>query len=195
MKNSFRNAILSVLFLALLANAEEPDYQKNLRVMAYWHPISFFYGAACNMFMLNSTIEVPLSLSNSVVIQPAVWLGTSDGEILNVEYEKLIRVGSGIGMRRYATDRGYGFYLQAMANAYFIHAKKIDGSEMPIWKKDVMGAVGELMLYMGLSHKWQRVSFFYEVGMGFGFDGTETEQVGYINKLATSVNIGIGIPL
>jgi hypothetical protein len=186
MKN-FCNAAFLVLLLALLANAQEPDYQKNLRSVAYLHPVPLFFGAAHDMFMFNSTYEIPLNLSNSVVIQPAVWLGSSDE--LYPEYEKLIRVGSGIGLRRYATDKGYGFYLQAVASAYYVSAEKIER-----WEK-VRGGVGELMLYVGSAHKWQNVGFFYEFGMGFGYDGTKTRQYGYINSLATSFNLGLGIPL
>jgi uncharacterized membrane protein len=189
MKN-FRNAAFLVFLLALLANAQEKtqDHQKNLRSVVYLHPLPLFFGMACDMFMFNSTFEIPLNLSNSVVIQPAIWLGSSDEEILGIEYEKLIRVGSGIGLRRYAVDKGYGFYLQIVAGAYYISAEKIND-----WEK-VKGAVGELMLYAGSAHKWQNVSFFYEFGMGFGYDGTETQQMGYINRLATSFNLGVGIP-
>jgi len=188
MKNSCI-AVLLVLFLSLLANAGEPDYQKNLRVVAYWHPAPLFLGAADDLFMLNSTIEVPLNLSSSVVFQPAVWLGSSNGDIFGVEYEKLIRFGSGVGLRRYVADKGCGFYLQAVASAYYVSAKRIEH-----WKK-VNGAVTELMLYAGAAHKWQSVSFFYEGGMGFGYDGTETRQIGYDNRLTIALNIGIGLPL
>jgi len=187
MKGS-RISVLLVLFFAFFANAGEQDYQNNLRVVAYWHPIPLFLGAADDLFMLNSTIEIPLNLSNSVVIQPAIWLGSSDGDIFGIEYEKLVRFGSGVGLRRYAVDRGYGFYLQVIASAYYVFAERIDH-----WK-DVNGAVSELMLYAGSSHKWQNLSFFYEAGMGFGYDGTKTQQIGYDNKLVGALNVGVGLP-
>ncbi|MDR2582402.1 MAG: hypothetical protein LBC75_02860 [Fibromonadaceae bacterium] len=180
------------------------DYQKNLRLVAYLHPLSLFYGAAYNMFMFSSTIEKPLNLSNSVVIQPTIWLGNSDGYIGDaVEYEGLKRFGTGIGIRQYATSKGYGFYLQAMASAYYISASKLqykednddiwNGYEIKSWTK-VKGVVGELMFYVGAAHKWQNISFFYEGGLGFGYDGTETFQMGYINRLAANFNMGVGIP-
>jgi len=180
------------------------DYQRNLRVAAYLHPFSLFYGAAYNMFMFTSTIEVPLSLANSVIVQPTVWLGSSDGYISDeVEYEKLKRVGTGIGIRRYASDKGQGFYLQALAGLYYLSAESISQKgdendynnlfEVTTWTK-VKGWIGELMFYVGLSHKWQNISFFYEGGLGFGYDGTDTYQMGYTNRLAANFNMGIGLP-
>ena len=249
MKNSC-NVILSVLFLALLANAQEGlppsalsndslplpidsslvvaqessssvvpessssianiceqkkiDYQKNLRLVAYLNPFQLFYGAAYNMLMFNSTIEKPLSLSRSVVIQPTIWLGSSDGFIANVvEYEDLRKFGGGIGIRQYATDKGSGFYLQVMASAYYTSAKSIqykeenddywDDYKIKSWT-DVKSVLGELMLYIGSAHKWQNISFFYEGGLGFGYDGTDTFKIGYVNKLAANFNLGIGMP-
>jgi len=206
MKNS-GNAILLVFFLTLFANAEqEKDYQENLRTVAYLHPASLFLGAAYNMFMLTSTIESPLSLSNSIIIQPTIWLGSSNGYIAEVvEYENLRRLGIGMGIRQYATDKGSGFYLQAMASAYYTYAESISykenyegSSSYPLkgittWKK-VRGVLGEFMLYIGSAHKWQNTSFFYEGGLGFGYDGTDTFQIGYINMLVANFNLGIGMP-
>jgi len=199
-KGSFRT-VLSVFLLALFANAQEAPLQNNLRVSAYLHPVSLFYGAAYNMLMFSSTVEVPLNLSNSVIIQPTVWLGSSYGYIGDiVEYEKLKRAGGGIGMRRYFEDKGSGFYLQAVTGVYYVSAESISHKEsdekipdITTWIR-VKGWVGELMLYMGLSRKWQNINLFYEGGLGFGYDGTETFQMGYINRLAANFNIGIGIP-
>jgi len=184
-------------------------YQKNLRVVAYLHPFSLFYGAAYNMLMFNATIEKPLSLSHSVIIQPVAWFGSSDGYISDiVKYEKLKRAGGGIGMRRYMFDKGYGFYLQAIASAYYFSADSIfykkdnwedDGWEeiyspnIKYWTK-VKGMVGEVMFYAGAAHKWQNINLFYEGGLGFGYDWTHTFQVGYINRLAANFNIGVGLP-
>ena len=190
------------------------DYQKNLRVMAYLHPLPLFFGAAYNMLMLSSTIEIPLSLSNSFIIQPTIWAGSSDGYIPvviatnddRVEYKKLKRVGSGVGMRRYVVEKGQGFYLQAIASAYYIHADSIShkkdeyeddywysAPKITTWTK-VKGVIGELMFYVGAAHKWKNISFSYEGGMGFGYDGTDTFQMGYINSLVTNFNLCIGIP-
>ncbi|MDR2582403.1 MAG: hypothetical protein LBC75_02865 [Fibromonadaceae bacterium] len=198
------------------------DYQKNLRTMVYLHPLQLFYGAAANMFMFSSTIEKPLNLNNSVVIQPVVWLGSSDGYIPNVnvfnniisfddreeklKYESLVRIGSGIGLRHYILNKAEGFYLQAIVSAYYFSAKSISSKEddyddydygytptINIWTK-VKGVVGEFMLYTGMVHKWENLSFLYEIGLGFGYDGTKTRQMGYINSLATNLNINIGMP-
>jgi len=184
------------------------DYQKNLRMTAYLHPLSFFYGAAYNMLMFTSTIEKPLNLSKSVIIQPTVWLGSSDGYIGDiVEYEKLTRLGGGIGIRQYAVNKGQGFYLQAIASAYYISANGIshkegDGDEdygryprdkITTWA-NVKSVLGELMLYVGSAHKWQNLNFFFEGGFGLGYDGTDTFKMGYINKLAANFNLGLGIP-
>jgi len=223
MKNS-GNVILLVFFLTLFANAgevlplsndslqtceqEKPDYQKNLRTVAYLHPTSLFLGAAYNMFLFTSTIENPLSLGNSIIIQPTMWFGSSDLYIAElVNYENLRRLGMGIGIRQYATDKGSGFYLQAMAGAYYTYAESIsikeyngdeDKNKYPLnkittWRK-VRSVLSEVMLYIGSAHKWQNVSFFYEAGLGFGYDGTDTFKIGYFNKLATNFNLGIGIP-
>jgi len=168
--------------------------------------------------MFNSTFEIPLNLSNSVIVQPAVWLGSSDGYITvfddGVEYEKLIRVGSGIGMRRYVRDRSQGFYVQAIASLYYISAKSISSreegyeenydcgyggcysnldSKITIWKK-VKGVTADLVFYIGAAHKWQNIGFFYEGGLGFGYDGTKTYQISYKNSLVASFNLGVGIP-
>jgi len=181
------------------------DYQKNLRPVFYLNPLALFYGAANNMFMFSTAFEIPLDLGNSVIIQPAAWLGSSNEYIFfgEVEYEKLIRIGSGIGVRRYAYNRGQGFYLQAIASAYYISAESISYKETPDERSSyeniksyikVKGMVGDLIFYVGLAHKWQNISFFYEVGAGFGYDGTDTYQIGYVNKLVLSLNVGLGIP-
>jgi len=193
-----------------IANAKEceqekTDYQKNLRMVAYLHPMSLFFGAAFNMFMITSTIEKPLSLSNSVIIQPSVWYGSSDGYIADVvEYEDFTRLGVGIGMRRYAVNKGSGFYLQAIASAYYTFAERIQyrekndnyygGYGMKSWIIEKGIILGELMLYIGSAHKWQNINIFYEGGLGLGYDGTNVFKIGYINKLATNFNFGIGIP-
>jgi len=190
--------------IVMVCEPEKIDYQKNLRMVAYLNPLQLFLGAAYNMFMLTSTIEKPLSLGRSVIIQPTIWFGSSDGFIADIlEYEKLARLGSGVGIRQYVTDKGYGFYLQAIASAYYIHAKQIQlkeenddywsGWEMKSWKK-VNGVIGEFMLYAGSAHKWQNMSFFYEGGLGLGYDGTDTHQIGYTNRLVANFNLGIGIP-
>jgi len=184
-------------------------YQKNLRVVAYLHPMSLFYGAAYNMLMFTATIEKPLSLSNSVIIQPVAWFGSSDGYIYDiVKYEKIKRAGGGIGMRRYMLDKGYGFYLQTVASAYYISADSIfykkdnwedDGWEdryspsIKYWTK-VKGLVGELVFYAGAAHKWQNINLFYEGGLGFGYDWTHSFQMGYLNRLVFNFNVGVGLP-
>jgi hypothetical protein len=207
----------------IVEKREEKDYQKNLRTVVYLHPLPLFFGAAFDMFMFSSTFEIPLSLNNSVVIQPAIWLGSSNGYIPNLnifnilqedldemEYKKLKRAGSGIGIRHYILDRGSGFYLQAIASAYYISAESISLKEfsgeyydydreitITTWTK-LKGVVGELMGYVGLAHKWQNINLSYEVGLGYGYDGTKddkkTKQLGYINSLATNFNICLGIP-
>ncbi|GBU25830.1 hypothetical protein R83H12_02489 [Fibrobacteria bacterium R8-3-H12] len=188
--------------IAIACEQKKADYQKNLRVAAYLHPLSLFYGAAYNMLMFASTIEKPLNLSKSVIIQPTIWLGSSDGYIHDVvEYEKLIKLGTGIGIRQYATDKGSGFYLQAIASAYYTSAESLqykeenywDGYKIKSWTK-VKCVLGELMLYIGRAHKWQNISFFYEGGLGLGYDGTDTFKIGYINKLASNFNLGMGVP-
>jgi len=190
------------------------DYKKNLRVGVYFHPLPFIFGAKYNMFMFTSTVEVPLSLSNSVIIQPSLWLGSSDGFIPDVvkviyfsddevEYKKLKRVGTGIGLRNYVFNKGEGLFLSLVASTYYISAEKIQkresdsddywGEKIKLWKK-VEGRIGELMFYVGATHKWQNISLSYEAGLGFGYDGTETYQMGYANKLATNLNVIVGIP-
>jgi len=155
------------------------------------------------MFMFGSTVEIPLSLSNSVVVQPTVWLGSSEGYIVDdVQYEKLRRAGLGIGLRRYALNKGQGFYLQTVASMYYISAESISHIESndnsrkngTTWIK-VKGTIGELMFYIGAAHKWQNLSMFYEGGLGYGYDGTNTYQMGYMNRLVANFNLGVGIPL
>lgn len=195
------------------------DYQKNLRMAAYLHPLPFIFGAAYDMFMFSATFEVPLSLNNSFIVQPTVWLGSSDGYIPDmakyiyifkegeVEYENLKRAGAGIGLRHYIAQKAQGFYLQVLANAYYVSVESISykdnnnydddyywDKKITTWKK-AKGAVGEFMFYIGSAHKWQSVSLFYEGGVGYGYDGTKTHQIGYSNKLVTTFNLGIGVPL
>jgi hypothetical protein len=194
--------------MQMLASSEK-DFQRNLRVGAYLHLFPLAYGAAEDMFMFSATVEVPLSLSNSVTVQPTIWLGSSNGYVLDlVKYEKLKKVGLGIGMRRYARDRGQGFYLQAIVSAYYISAESIE-SKGELLDDDyynaryeydtttyinVKGMTGDLIFYIGSTHKWQNIAFFYEGGLGFGYDGTDTYQLGYINSLALNFNVGLGIP-
>lgn len=197
------------------------DYKKNLRTVVYLHPVPFIFGAARNMFMFSATIEVPMSLSNSVIIQPTIWQGSSDGYIPDVvklvflskdevKYENLRRKGGGIGLRHYVLDKGEGFYLQLISSAYYLSAGSISLKEdcegggclkddsrtysLSTWTK-VKGWIGELMFYAGATHKWQSISLSYEGGLGFGYDGTETYQMGYANKLVANFNLSVGIPL
>jgi len=190
----------------VVCEQEKPDYQKNLRMVAYLHPLPLFLGGAYNMLMFTSTIEKPLSLSNSVIIQPTIWYGSSDDYVADVvEYEDFTKLGIGIGIRQYLVNKGSGFYLQAIASVYRTSAERIqyreksdnhqpNGYEIRTWIIEKGLILTEIMFYIGSAHKWQNINLFYEGGLGLGYDGTNVFKMGYINKLAINFNLGIGIP-
>ena len=189
-----KKLIITFLLLVPVANAQEDTVintqeLKNKipfdkRVSVYLHPLTIICSILTmtddsfkdNLF-LYSTVEVPLSLSYSLIIRPSYWYNPDN-----------IRLGSDIGFRYYTSKKGKGFYLQGQMGMFY--GSKVDCCE---GEKENF-TYFDIMVYIGISRKFSNFSIFSD----FGF-GNASKKDGYIfpsdNGLILDYNIGVGIPL
>jgi hypothetical protein len=140
------------------------------------------------------TVEIPFSLSNSLIIRPSL-LKRSGTERETGGYYDILRVGSDFGFRHYLlgelNERGDGLYIQGQVGIFYCKANYSDdywgewdffsfGSGKALWL-DAMG-------YIGYSFKFSRISIFIDVGYGYGTIWRTGHGELY------DFNVGIGIP-
>jgi len=183
--------ICSVLLIISISYA---DVQKSA-VSIYMHPVTFFY-SILGTDLIFLTVEIPFSLSNSLIIKPS---------LLNISNHDayIFRLGSDIGFRHHLSGKGEGLYLQGQTGVFYykrtgfigdkIFSRFFDIPRKCLWL-DAMG-------YVGYSLKFSRVNVFIDTGVGIiiGID-TETGQVkpvklfGDVGKVfLPDINFGIGI--
>jgi hypothetical protein len=208
---------LVFIFLLILfisdANAEGDNEQDNQKISIYLHPNSFFcvwmftYNSIAGMdpapfYAIYLTVEVPLNLSNSLIIQPSLLYYESSGTTYITHNEKLIekmfRLGPGIGFRHFLNGKGddLRLYLQAMSNIHYYSIKELDPS---IYKK---GFYTDLLGYLGFSRKRKifglSVCTFSDIGVGIVYPTNNSSPVifGLYKKFLTiDANMGIGFSL
>jgi hypothetical protein len=148
----------------------------NQRVSVYLHPITLITSLAQEgmPLFLYITGEYPLSRFNSLIINPAIWAG-GDGDFF--------RIGTGVGIRRFANGEANGLYLQAMPSIYYLNIIKEKGS---MW--DILG-------YIGYSAKYSGMSIFWDIGLGYGWLSINNDDNFVLKGLKLDINFGVGIPI
>jgi len=203
----------SLVFIFLLvifisgANAEGNEEQNNKKISIYGHPWSFALALATHynsiagadpipFFMIYFTFEIPLNISNSLIIQPSLWYSKSSGSTY-IEYDgKLIdnmfRLGPGIGFRHFVNGKGDGLYLQAMSNIHYYSIKELDENLYKSFYADLLG-------YLGYSWKISGLSVFSDIGIGFIYPVNNSIRepiIGFYKKpLTFDINFGMGLNL
>ena len=172
------------------------------RTLIYLHPFSFIPAAIGLLnhsgepvILLYSTVAVPISLSNSLVVRPSLWNNTK-----TTDGDGTFRVGSDIGFRYYyygkfnSTTLTFArLYLQAQAGVfYYSTMNSWAGDDIPDGKKenyiwlDVMGYLGcsfenfyglRTFVDIGIGRRnnkdyvftFNNSSFIFDINIGFGF--------------------------
>jgi len=150
-------------------------------------------------YMIYLTFEIPLNLSNSLIIQPSLWYNKSVNKTYILDAHglvfKLFRLGSGIGLRHFVKEIGKGLYLQAMSS---VHYYSVEES----YNEDLKGYYADLLGYLGYSWKFSRLSIFFDIGIiGIGTiyptdnssdNPSEVITAGYTKPFTVDANLGIG---
>ena len=189
-----KKLIIIFLLLSSVANAQDEQttientqeikneiYDK--RVSVYLHPLTLICSAILldkPAFFLYATIEVPLSLSCSLIIKPSYWHNAPDGLLWPDYFDKF---GSNIGIRFFPNKETNFFYLQGQAGLFCFSNKNEDYMNF-----DIMG-------YLGWVKKKSNFNMFCDIGMGFAPQKTNTMPFIMQASWIFDWNLGIGIPL
>ncbi|MDR2555078.1 MAG: hypothetical protein LBC64_06575 [Fibromonadaceae bacterium] len=204
-----KNLVCPMLLCAFLCSVSfaNEDLKTNQRISVYLHPITLISSAIGNYltknespFLLYLTGEIPLNKFNSLIVNPSMWAGGLG------RGEEVFRLGSGIGIRHFVNRENQGLYLQFMGNYhYFLNLKLIDkiaGDEYISGS----GSIADILVYIGHSMKFSRISFFSDFGLGYGRNNIKkknfSEYSDYDWRLAEEgktglsfdINMGVGIP-
>ncbi|MDR1812986.1 MAG: hypothetical protein LBQ87_09195 [Candidatus Fibromonas sp.] len=203
----------SLVFIFLLvifisgANAEGNEEQNNKKISIYLHPCSFVFNWALyhnriagidpiSFYMIYFTFEIPLNISNSLIILPSLWYTESSGSTYLEKDGKLIdkmfRLGPGIGFRHFVNGKGDGLYLQAMSNIHYYSIKELDENLYKSFYADLLG-------YLGYSWKISGLSVFSDIGIGIIYPVNNSSRKViyglYKKPLTFDINFGIGLSL
>jgi len=202
-----KNIITTIIFIAIsnFCFAEEVitnDTTYDKRVSVYLHPGSLIFSGgelieSKNRFnnrksdiALYLTVEVPLSLSYSLIIRPSYWY---DGRSSFIDFVPIDRKGSDIGIRFFPSEKGKDFYLQGQTGLFFCSDKDsyYGKKENYMWF-DVMG-------YIGYSAKFSNFRLFFDVGYGYSIKNTRKLPNEFTiwrdNSAIPDINFGIGFAL
>jgi hypothetical protein len=177
----------------------------------YFHPFSLSLFSASAIY---STIEIPLNLNNSVIINPNFLYKTNTNLLWRLIYpddNSFFRLGSGIGLRSFLFGKGEGLYLQAMLGTYYVSKKQtkyayiyeeialksmysgyaFDGEIENNREVEKRFFYFDVFSYVGYSWKFPDITIFADIGYG-GIPRVYTERD--IPFPLPDINIGIGIP-
>jgi len=203
---------LLIIFISS-ANAEDvedDEEQDNQRISIYLHPGALYYAfmvgsiptivnaAPIYFYLLYLTVEIPLSLSNSLIIQPSLLYNEHNGntymanESNGNSIENMFRLGSGIGYRHFVNGKGDGLYLQVMSDFFYYSIKE---EEESAYKKDFYA---DLLGYVGYSWKKSRLSIFSDIGIGVVSPSNDLSREVvtpglWKNSITFDANFGIGL--
>ena len=184
-------------------NAQEQN-EDNTKVSVYIHPISLLL----NTWFSNaiySTVEIPLSLSNSLIIKPSFLREDLDRSIF--------RLGSDIGIRHYLNGKGKGFYLQEQIGIFYYKLNRDDdcscddaqsdeycecpdtsGPFLPFPSVPLKNYLWfDVMGYFGYSWKFSYVSIFTDIGIGVVM-GINDKSNSLSFYPLPDINIGLRVP-
>jgi len=193
MKNAFTCVALLIISISY-ANAQETAVEKNnLGLSIYLHPFSTLTCLAfkCPIYL---TVEVPFSLSNSLIIRPSLLKRSGSETETGSDYD-ILRVGSDIGFRHHLlgelNEKGEGLYIQGQIGIFYCKANYSDDywGEWDFFSFDRRKSLWlDAMGYIGYSFKFSRMSIFIDIGFGYGTIGRARHGELY------DFNVGIGIP-
>jgi hypothetical protein len=207
------NKIMVVfLFLAVFAaNANAQETQDNTRISVYLHPAVLLFSLNTGVPMIYSTVEIPFSLYNALIVKPSLWTSVKGKNELfdNVE---LFRLGSDVGFRHYPTGRGEGLYLQAQTCLHYLSIENTskgggsdpyddgyfsddDDSEKNSGKAKFSTYWYDFMGYLGWTYKFRYISIYTDTGLGYACVGGTKSNFNWSGgcTLMWDANLGIGV--
>ncbi|MDR0517330.1 MAG: hypothetical protein LBH25_09840 [Fibromonadaceae bacterium] len=188
--------ICFVLLTISISYADEQETtveQNNTRVSVYLHPAYFLLFKPFGTIVY-STVEIPFSLSNSLITKPSLLYVNAIANELHA-----LRLGSDIGFRHYPIGNGEGFYLQGQMGIFYYHSKysifpsnyfSDNDCDGDCTGSDTKFVWLDAMAYIGYSIKFSNVSVFADIGIGAFMKNAE---IRYLTGLY-DFNIGVGIP-
>ena len=186
----FFGKITFFLFLTVFAANANAQGQDNTRLSVYLHPVVLLVGLNAGIPMVYSTVEIPFSLYNALVVRPSLWVSVRDKNDVFDDVQ-LFRLGSDIGFRHYPAGRGEGLYLQAQTGFFYISIKDISEES----EGDKFGALWyDFMGYFGYTYKFAYMSIYSDTGLGYACVGGSKSNFKDSGKctLAWDANFGIG---
>jgi hypothetical protein len=198
-----RRYLLFIYILLIISNANAQEQNEdNTKVSVYIHPTSLLF----NTWFTNaiySTVEIPLSLSNSLIIKPSFLREDLDRSIF--------RLGSDIGIRHYLNGKGKGFYLQEQIGIFYYKLNRDDDCSCDVQSgececSDTFGFFlpfpsvplknylwFDVMGYFGYSWKFSYISIFADVGIGVVM-GINDKSNSLSFYPLPDINIGLRVP-
>ena len=170
--------------------------EDNQRISIYLHPVTLISTLAVKEvpLFLYLTGEFPLSRFNSLIVNPSLWTGSNDNGL------DFLRVGSGVGIRRFANGEANGLYLQLMGSLHYLSIEQKIYSA----SASISGPLADILGYIGYSAKYSGISVFFDFGLGYSFSSIKAKgsidddswayDLGNNAGLALDINIGLGIP-
>jgi len=167
----------------------------NTKSSFYLHPAAILLGLAMDPLLIPfyATLEIPNSLSSSLIIQPSLLLFTDDyGDVSIIspggnDFNTTFRLGTYVGVRFFPNKKSEGFYLQGLGGIFIHFGKSYEyGYYNEIEKRDYAFQF-DIMGYLGYSLKYSGVRIFFDAGIGPGF-------IKDARGLRFDINMGIGFP-
>jgi hypothetical protein len=184
-----------IIALMMVVATKVAAQESNQRVSVYLHPVSLITSIGTEVFplLLYVTGEFPISGSNSIIVNPSLWLG----EISDIDY---FRIGSGVGIRHFPGGDSKGFYLQLMPSFHYLGIEEIKVYNV---KAKSSGVFADVLGYIGHSAKYSNLSVFIDFGLGLAYasvkasatDGEDSASASLAKSgLTVDFNLGIGLP-
>ena len=196
---------IAVALLILSSNSFAEEEDSNQKIALYIHPGSLIISTFTSVvvrepnFYVELTGEIPLGKYASLVLVPSA-------EKLNfsiVEDTKLLKAGSGIGVRLFPNGKTDGFYFQLMPGMYYVREN---------WERDWghiknkrSGIYADALGYLGYALKFPSFSAFFDIGAGLAYSklsGTSRSYDGKVSDCdykeidpAVDIHFGIGVPI
>jgi len=186
----FTSFILLIISIPYANTQEVAIEQNNARISVYLHPAYVFYFGNRDIVPIYSTVEIPFSLSNSLIIRPSLLFG-------NYNDYNAFRLGSDFGFRHYLFGNGEGLYLQGQVGIFYnrrndyYECSQLNPADIFPSKSLWLNPMG----YVGYTLKYPYVSIFVDVGLGGALGiNTKTGRVMLNDEPWPDIDIGIGIP-
>jgi len=190
-----RICIVLLIMSISYANAQETaEVQDNTRASFYFHPLSLFSIIFnTTVTAIYSTVEIPLGLSNSLIVKPSFLREEED--------LVLFKLGSDIGMRHYLFGKGEGLYLQEQIGIFYYKCENISvyDTYIPILifhPVNIKGLLLDAMGYLGYSWKFSKTSVFADIGFGTAItEKSIIDPKRFSLYLLPDFNLGIGFSI